>query len=58
MASKNMALKPVITTKLPFKKMVPHATKYYSALKRMEILTHAMWMNLGEINQTKRTSSL
>ena len=42
MASKNMALKPVITTKLPFKKMVPHATKYYSALKRMEILTHAM----------------
>lgn len=33
------SLKFVITTKSPFKNTVPYAMKYYSALKKKEILT-------------------
>ena len=63
MISKNMALKFVITTKSLFKSTVPSAMKYYSDLKKKEILTQVVWMNLGvimpnEINQTKRTNTV
>ena len=63
MISKNMALKFVITTKSLFKSTVPYAMKYYSDLKKKEILTQVVWMNLGvimpnEMKQTKRTNTV